>query len=213
MAARLAWGITGAGHYLKETFDVVRNLSEAPDILVTTFLTRAGVEVVRAYGLWDDLKEVSRVGYYQEVFTDEDQGASSFKAGRLFRGMYSALLVSPATANTVAKIVHGIADSLVTNTVAEAQRGSVPVFILPTDLREEIVETTYPSRRDADQSSTGQSGKAMQGEGVRAKVRALDARNAELLQAMEGITVLKHPSEIEDKLRPLLSKRADDSAH
>jgi len=243
--ARVAWGITGGGHYLKETFSSVDNLSRSQGVLVTTFLTKAGVEVVRAYGLWDGLSRISPGGYYQEVFTDEDQGASAFKAGRLYRGMYHALLVSPATANTVAKIVYGISDSLVTNAVAEAQRGSVPVFIVPTDLEEGIIETTLPHRLDGAQCVACQPCPAAvacpysafkqvegrpvlvpslcigcglcltacrfnaikRGEKVQAKVRPIDARNAELLQAMEGITVLEHPSEIEDALRPLLLTR------
>jgi len=240
---RLAWGITGAGYYLKETFSSVDSVSRFPGVLVTTYLTKAGVEVVRAYGLWDALARISPGGYYQEVFTDEDQGASGFKAGRLYRGMYHALLVSPATANTVAKIVHGIADSLVTNAVAEAQRASVPVFILPTDQGEGMIETTLPYRLDGAQCAACEPCPAaaacpygalkeaegrpmltsslcvgcglclpacsfnaiMHGERVQAKVRPLDARNARLLREMEGITVLKHPSEIGDALRPLLS--------
>ncbi|MBS7620315.1 hypothetical protein KEJ21_06705 [Candidatus Bathyarchaeota archaeon] len=211
MKVKAAWGITGAGHYLKETFDMVRNISRSGNVSVTTFLTRAGVEVVKAYGLWNALREISPGGYYQEIFTDGDQGASAFKAGRFFRGIYRFLLVSPATANTVAKIVHGIADTLVTNAVAEAQRGSVPIVILPTDLREGIVETTFPYSRNGDEC-IGQSNAMVQGERVRAKVRSLDVRNSELLQAMEGIIVIKHPSEIENVLRPFLTREMDKTA-
>jgi len=203
MVARIAWGITGAGHFLKESLSVAEGLAESPGVLVTTFLTKAGVEVTKAYGLWDTLKRISPGGYYQEVFTDEDQGACAFKAGRLYRGMYHALIVSPATANTVAKIVLGIADSLVANAVAEAQRGSVPVFIVPTDFEMGLVETVFPTPEEA---------RAKGGEKVQARIRPLDARNVRLLQEMDGITVLKHPGEIEEALRPVLAKRTGDAA-
>ncbi|MEM2904786.1 MAG: flavoprotein [Candidatus Bathyarchaeia archaeon] len=198
MVVRIAWGITGAGHFLKESFHVFEGLARSPGTLVTTFLTKAGVEVVKSYGLWDALRRVSPGGYYQEVFTDEDQGACAFKAGRLYRAMYHALVVSPATANTVAKIVHGIADSLVANAVAEAQRGSVPVFIVPTDFEMGLVETVFPTPEHA-------------GTTVQAKVRPLDARNVKLLQEMDGITVLRRPAEIEVALRPILTVRPGDS--
>ena len=43
--------------------------------------------------------------------------------GRLSLGKYDLLIVTPATANTVAKIVHGISDTLVTNAVLRLVRG------------------------------------------------------------------------------------------
>jgi len=39
-----------------------------------------------------------------------------------------------ATSNTVSKIAYGIADSLVTNAVAQAVKGGVPVYIVPVDI-------------------------------------------------------------------------------
>lgn len=201
MVVRIAWGVTGAGHFLEESFSVFEDLAKSPGTLVTTFLTQAGIEVVKAYGLWDTLKGVSPGGYYQEVFTSEDQGACAFKAGRLYRGMYHVLVVSPATANTVAKIVHGIADSLVANAVAEAQRGLVPVFIVPTDFEMGLVETVFPGLEHADAMGSGK---------VQAKVRLLDARNVKLLQEMEGVTVLRNPAEIVPALRPILAARPGD---
>jgi len=66
--------------------------------------------------------------------------------GRLSLGRYDLLIVSPATANTVAKIVHGIADTLVTNAVAQAGKGKVRTIIVPVDLEEGEVETVIPSK-------------------------------------------------------------------
>lgn len=137
----LAWAITGAGHFLEEIFTRMHEMSEG--IQITSFVSSAAEEVIRIYGLWDKLQEVSDGRRYSEVFTDSSGGASSIHAGRLARGVYSAVVVAPATGNTVAKICGGIADTLVTNVVAQALKGEVPVFILPTD-QSETAETTLP---------------------------------------------------------------------
>jgi dihydromethanopterin reductase (acceptor) len=41
--------------------------------------------------------------------------------------------VSPATSNTVAKIAHGISDTLITTCVSLAVKGGIPVIIVPSD--------------------------------------------------------------------------------
>lgn len=102
----------------------------------------SGSQQFLIYGLWEKLKEISPGGYFQEVLTEGSEGASPPKAGRLSRGMYSALVVSPASTNTVAKVVHGIADTLVTNAVTSAQKGGVSVYIVPTDQKAGLIETT-----------------------------------------------------------------------
>ena len=116
---------------------------------VTSFVSSAAVEVLRIYGFWDRLREISNGAYYSEVFTDHSEGASAIHASRLARGVYSILVVAPATANTVAKSCRGIADSLVTNTIAQALKGGVPVYILPTDQMESTM-TTLPTRVDTE---------------------------------------------------------------
>lgn len=150
----IAWAITGAGYLLAETFSVMKKATKSRRVKVTTFLSSAGAEVVKMYGLWDELRKISPGSYYEEVLTEQDEGASSPRAGRLARGMYAALVVSPASANTVAKIVSGIADSLVTNAVAQAQKGGTAIFVVPTDQRIGYVETTIPPRVDRDLCET-----------------------------------------------------------
>lgn len=115
---------------------------------ITTFLSPAGAEIVRMYGYWDLLREISPGGYYEEVVTEKGEGSSAPRAGRLARGVYKALVVSPASANTVAKIVVGIADTLVTNAVAQANKGGTPILIVPTDQKMGYVETIIPPRVD-----------------------------------------------------------------
>ena len=139
----LAWAITGGGHFLEEVFNLMLELRSKHRI--TSFVSSAAEEVMSIYGLWNRLGEISDGSRYSEVFTDGSDGSSAVHAGRLARGVYSALIVAPATANTVAKICFGIADTLVTNVVAQALKGGVRVLIMPTD-QSETVETTLPIR-------------------------------------------------------------------
>lgn len=132
---KIAWCITGAGHFLRESFDVFKKLKEKrPEVKVTTFLSRSGEEVVRMYGLEDELRKISSGSYLEECFYEREQGASFPKTGRLMTQKYDALIVSPATSNTTAKLACGIADTLVTNAVAHAVKGGVPVFVVPVDI-------------------------------------------------------------------------------
>lgn len=132
---KLAWGITGAGHFLRDSFEILKDLKKAnPDLKVTAFVSRAGEEVVRMYGLEKDLSLISGGSYLEEIFLEREQGASVPKTGRFLLGKYDALIVSPATSNTTAKLAYGIADTLVTNAVAQAVKGSMPVYIVPVDI-------------------------------------------------------------------------------
>jgi dihydromethanopterin reductase (acceptor) len=116
---------------------------------VCTFVSEAGEEVLRMYGLFDRLKEISGGGYMEEVFLEREEGASSPSTGRFMMNRFDLLIVAPATANTVAKIVSGIADTLPTNAAALANKAAVPVYVLPTDVLESAkTEPPYSIDRD-----------------------------------------------------------------
>lgn len=129
----IAWGITGAGHLLTESYEAMKEVKSL-GVRVNTYVSRAGEEVLRMYGLQKKLVKISGGDYLEELFVESEHGFSSPKAGRFLLGKYDALYVSPATSNTVAKIAHGIADTLVTNAVAQAVKGGVPVYIVPVDI-------------------------------------------------------------------------------
>jgi dihydromethanopterin reductase (acceptor) len=135
---RIAWGITGAGHYLRESYAVMGELKREGHS-VTTFVSRAGEEVSRMYGLFDGLKEISDGSYLNEIFLDSAQGASFPKIGRFNLKRYDVFILTPATSNTVAKIVFGIADTLVTNCAAQAMKSDVPCYIVPVDQESDVV--------------------------------------------------------------------------
>jgi dihydromethanopterin reductase (acceptor) len=135
----LAWGITGAGHFLRESFEVFKELKRnKPELKVTTFVSHAAEEVIRMYGLAEELSNISCGSYLEECFYEREQGASFPKTGRFLLLKYDALIITPATSNTTAKLAYGIADTLVTNAVAQAVKGGVPVFIVPVDIAGKI---------------------------------------------------------------------------
>ena len=75
MAVNVAWGITGASQHMAATFDVFREVARWKEVRITTFLSAAGVEVVRMLGLWDDLQSISPGGAHRELLTPELAGA------------------------------------------------------------------------------------------------------------------------------------------
>ena len=115
---RIGFAFTGAGHLLRESVHLARELSKEHE--VTVFLSGAAEEVLKMYGLYENVEGITG-GKYRELATDSNQKFSYPITGRLSLGKYDLLIVSPATANTVSKIVHGIADTLVTNAVAQAR--------------------------------------------------------------------------------------------
>lgn len=132
----ILWGITGAGHLLEESAEAIRK--NAKKHRITAAFSGAGYEVAAMYGLRTEIEEAAC-----ETIRDEDQGYSSPFVGRIAGKEYDCVIVSPCTANTVAKIAAGIADSLLTNVVAQAIKSKTPVYVVPTD-SDRTHETTMP---------------------------------------------------------------------
>lgn len=172
---RIAWGITGSGDLINDTYNVMVDIKNKTDIEVMVFLSKEGETIMKWYRMWDDI---------QRDFPNfkVDAGPNSpFIAGPLQVGHYDALLIAPVTANSVAKIVNGIADTLVTNVVAQTAKGNTPIYLLPVDQVRGTVKTFSPK------------GKEME-----LKMRDVDVTNSEKLAQMENITVLKSPRDIYD---------------
>jgi archaeoflavoprotein AfpA len=172
---RIAWGITGSGDQMIETYSILVDIKNQTGVETMVFLSKEGETVMKWYHLWDKI---------QNDFPNfkVDAGPNSpFIAGPLQMGHYDFLLIAPATANTVAKIVYGIADTLVTNAVSQTAKGKTPIFILPVDQKRGTVKTAAPSGRAFELS-----------------MREVDVTNSEKLAQMENITVLASPYEIYD---------------
>lgn len=139
---RLAWAITGSGHYLRECLDIIHTLQD-----VDLFLSKAAAEVLQQYGYKHNVGKV-----YQ------DKTASSVPVELFYQGHYHSLIIAPATSNTIAKMVCGISDNLVTNLYAQAGKTLVPSIVFACDTaseleseapREHLVKV-YPRRIDLD---------------------------------------------------------------
>lgn len=154
---RIGWAITGAGHLLEESIEILEELSG--DHEITIFLSGAGEEVLKMYGLFEKVTNLTG-GYYKELVLNNDQNYSFPISGRFSLGKYDLLIVSPTTSNTVAKIVHGISDSLVTNSVAQAGKGNVKTIIIPVDLEHGDVETILPSKLELESCADCENCKA-----------------------------------------------------
>lgn len=142
---RIAWAITGAGHLLKETIDILEELSTEHKI--TVFLSRAGEEVLKIYGLYPTIQKITTpTEKYRTIIHENDQKYSYPISGRFSMSQYDILIVSPTTSNTTAKIVHGIADTLVTNIIGQAGKGGIPTYIIPVDTQPGDIETVLPSK-------------------------------------------------------------------
>ncbi len=171
MSKKIAWGITGAGAFLKESVDLLLTF---PEDLVDVFLSRAGEEVLKMYALWDVLSSKYRVFL--------DRGASYPVSGRFSLGVYSLLVIAPATSNTVAKMAYGIADTLITNLFAQAGKAGVPSIILPTDV-DDIMISESPS-----------------GERITLKRRKIDEENILRIKSMDMVEVVNSVEDIREAI-------------
>lgn len=143
---RLAWAITGSGHYLRESLDILSTLQD-----VDIFLSRAAAEIIRQYGFQAQLEETGHRVY-------QDKTASSVPVELFYQGKYHTLVIAPATSNTIAKMAYGFSDSLVTNLFAQAGKTRVPSIVFACDTapeleseapRENMVKV-YPRQIDLD---------------------------------------------------------------
>lgn len=147
-APRIAWGLTGSGHYLRESLEIIDTLPA-----VDLFVTKAADEVLSMYGIpLKTLREKHRI--YQ------DHTASSVPVGFLYGGLYHTLIIGPATSNTVAKCVAGISDTLVTNLYAQAGKCRIPSIVFACDCEPTVITeapgghvTLYPRPIDLENTA------------------------------------------------------------
>ena len=142
------------------------------------FFSPAGLEVIKSYDLYNPILN-SGFGLFYE------KNAASTPITRLYRGAYDLVVIAPATSNTVAKMVFGISDSLVTNLFTHAGKCQVPIIVLPCDpieVKGELVS----------QTPTGNK--------VSVHVRPVDRDNAITLSKWEGVTLVNDPKQLREAL-------------
>ena len=180
MTFKLMWGITGTGYVLQESINLMKELQENHNVDLTVILSKEGAAVVKWYKKWLSLTEIVK-----KVKVEKTPNIP-FYAGPLQLGQYDMFLMCPVSANSVAKIVYGIADSLITNCVAQAIKGGVKVYLFPSDQDLDPIVTSRPD-----------------GSPLILKIRDIEIENIERLKKMEGIHVISDFSEI----KPLILQK------
>nr|KXH71700.1 MAG: hypothetical protein AM325_02360 [Candidatus Thorarchaeota archaeon SMTZ1-45] len=181
--ARIVWGITGSGDLIHEIIKTMKQLESDENIRLTVIVSKAGEQMLRLYGLWDELN-----GSFSKVLKESNANVP-FIAGPLQIGKYDAFIVAPLTANSTAKIAHGIADTLITNAIAQTLKGSTPVLLYPVDQVDEEVRTVGPK-----------------GEVFLIKPRIVDLENVKRLREMDRVIVVDSPLKIPQIVSDLLRK-------
>jgi archaeoflavoprotein AfpA len=184
MALRIAWGITGCGDYLKESIDIMKELTKEYNLEVRVYLSQAGETVVKWYKLFNELKS-----NFPRTFVEKTPNVP-FLVGDLQLGKYDFLLIMPSTSNTVGKIAAGISDTLLSNAAAQAMKGNVPVYIFPADQKRGEITTELPG-----------------GKMLTLTMRDVDIEAVDKLRKMPGIIVMGHPDEMRDIVKKHLEGR------
>ena len=125
--SKFAWCLTGSGHYLKESIQL---LDKMPDTDI--FLSKAAEEVLPMYGYrLDDIK------LKHKLFRDKTY--SSVPVGALYKNGYHTVIIAPATSNTVVKCALGISDTLPTNMFAQAGKLKIETIVFACDTEPTVI--------------------------------------------------------------------------
>ena len=172
---RLAWALTGSGHYLRECLDILNSL-QASHIEVDLFVSKAATEILQQYGYQHNIGKI-----YQ------DKTASSVPVGQFYKGVYHSLVMAPVTSNTIAKMVCGISDNLITNIYAQAGKTRVPSIVFACDTAPEM---TSEAPRD---------------NWVKVYPRKIDLVNVEKLKSFEETIVVEDMQSLQTALQSRLA--------
>lgn len=176
---KIAWGITGAGHLIHESVGTIKALLEK-GYNVDVFFSRAGMEVAKMFGQYIVLKKLKEEYKGSINLTlPEKQGWSFPICGSFSLKVYKILIISPTTANSVAKISYKIADTLITNIVSQSLKGEIPVVIIPTDFKVGPCETIAPGNKK-----------------ITIEIHESDIERTNAIRKIKGISIIERPSEI-----------------
>jgi dihydromethanopterin reductase (acceptor) len=96
-----------------------------------------------------------------------------------YHGVYHTVVIAPTSSNTVAKMVYGISDNLVTNIFAQAGKCRVPSIVFACDTEPEL-ESEAPREHV-----------------VKVYPRRIDLENMEKLKTFEETTVVADMAELD----------------
>ena len=183
---RLAWAITGSGHYLRESLAILQTLEN-----VDIFLSKAAAEIIKQYGFQAQLDATGHKVY-------QDKTASSVPVEGFYAGKYHTLVVAPATSNTVAKMAFGFSDSLVTNLYAQAGKTRVPSIIFACDTVPPVGEKSIESEAPRDNM-------------VQVYPRQIDLDNVQKLTLFEHTQIVESVSMLQQAISMRLAGHANNA--
>ena len=174
---KVAWGITGAGDKIQEIIETMKDLKkQSEDILeIDVYISKAGETMLKFYRLDEELKN-----NFAKVTVEMNSNAP-FLAGMVQSGKYEFLLIMPASSNTVAKLVNGIGDTLLTNSALMSLKAFVPVWVMPVDFKESIVYTKLPNGKE-----------------MKLRVRKEEADQVRKLEQTEDVRVFENPAKVRE---------------
>ena len=110
---KIAWGITGAGHYLRDSVKIIEELVEKHHI-VDVFFSAAGETVAHMYNVLDSVETLHKSfpKYLHSIIYDKNQTPGYPICAHFNLHRYDLLIISPLTANSVGKMNAGIADTI-----------------------------------------------------------------------------------------------------
>ncbi len=175
---KLIWGITGSGDFISEIVDLIIKIQHDFDLKITIILSVNGELILKFYKILDKLKE-----NIKNVKIEKGPN-NPFIIGRMQTGEFDYIVISPVSGNSVAKMAYGIADSLITNGVAQALKGGQKVYLFPTDQERADTTTVLPN-----------------GKTFVLKHRKIDLENIERLKQMDDVEILENYDKIYDIIR------------
>jgi len=172
---KIAWGITGAGDKIAEFIEVMKQIKKDYEATVDihVFVSKAGETVLKFYSLETTLR-----ANFEKVQVEINANAPFLAAWMQIR-RYEFLLIAPATSTSVAKIVNGIGDTMLTNASIMSLKAFLPVYIAPVDYKEGVTYTKLPNGKE-----------------MKIRVRKEEVEQVNKLKQTEGVHVLEDPKEI-----------------
>lgn len=174
---KVAWGITGAGDKIAEILEAMKDLKkQSEDMLeIDVYISKAGETMLKFYHLDEELKKS-----FAKVVVELNSN-SPFLAGMMQNQKYKFLLIMPASSNTVAKLVNGIGDTMLTNSALMSLKAFVPVWIMPVDYKESVISTKLPNGKE-----------------MKIRVRKEEADQVRRLEGTEDVRVFENPAKVRE---------------
>ncbi|MHA1519409.1 MAG: flavoprotein [Promethearchaeota archaeon] len=187
---KIAWGITGAGHLLRESVEqLVKLVKEGKRI--DLFISNAGETVLKMYKLINTISDLHQTNKDQlkRLIFERDQIPGFPISAKFNLHSYDLLVLSPLSANSVAKMNVGIADNLMTNIFSQMIKGSGLIYIVPCDLIPGLIQTETPG-----------------GKSVEITIDNFNSQNARNLRKFPKVTLFENPSDLSKAINEIWHK-------